>query len=220
MIIKKTLNEQIYAMLKEEILTNQIEEGELLVNKDLQERFGVSSSPVRDAINRLNANGLISSINRTGAEVTTFDYEKIKEINELMSTITIGAIWLCKNKGIHAKELIEDLEKYVKLQHENIDNDKYLYYDYCFHKTFFNHSENNELKNIFKQYNALFEMAVRSLHRKRDSQDLRMIALEQHRDIISSIETESIVEISSKIIEHYDEATFKFKELYEGKIKV
>ena len=53
MINKLNLNEQIYETLRKEIFTNQIESGSLLVNKDLQEKFEVSSSPIRDAINRL-----------------------------------------------------------------------------------------------------------------------------------------------------------------------
>ena len=151
MINKKTLSEQVYSMIKMDILKNKIKEGDILVNKDLQDRFGVSSSPVRDAINHLNSDGLISNINRSGAEVITIDKKKVREINELMSTITGGAIWLCKSNGIHSKELIMELKKYSDLQKRHLDDDKYFYYDYCFHKIFFNYSGNSELKKIYNQ---------------------------------------------------------------------
>ena len=136
MIIKKTLSEQVYSMIKTDILKNKIKEGDILVNKDLQDRFGVSSSPVRDAINHLNSDGLISNINRSGAEVIIIDEKKAREINEFMATITGGAIWLCKSNGIHADELVSELKKYADLQRKHLEDDKYFYYDYCFHKIF------------------------------------------------------------------------------------
>jgi len=213
MINKKTLSEQVYSMIKMDILKNKIKEGDILVNKDLQDRFGVSSSPVRDAINHLNSDGLISNINRSGAEVITIDKKKVREINELMSTITGGAIWLCKSNGIHSKELIMELKKYSDLQKRHLDDDKYFYYDYCFHKIFFNYSGNSELKKIYNQYSVLFEMAVRSLHRKKDSKELRLLAYNQHKVIIDSLLTESVPHIIEKIIEHYKSATINFEDI-------
>lgn len=214
MIIKKTLSEQVYSMIKSDILKNKIKEGDILVNKDLQDRFGVSSSPVRDAINHLNSDGLISNINRSGAEVITINKKKVREINELMTTITGGAIWLCKSNGIHADELVSELKKYADLQKKHLEDDKYFYYDYCFHKIFFEYSENSELKKIYNQYSVLFEMAVRSLHRKKDSKELRLLAYKQHEIIIESIRTESIPHIIEKIVEHYQSATVNFEDMY------
>lgn len=214
MIIKKTLSEQVYSMIKTDILKNKIKEGDILVNKDLQDRFGVSSSPVRDAINHLNSDGLISNINRSGAEVIIIDEKKAREINEFMATITGGAIWLCKNNGIHADELVSELKKYADLQRKHLEDDKYFYYDYCFHKIFFEYSGNSELKKIYNQYSVLFEMAVRSLHRKKDSKELRLLSYKQHEIIIESIRTESIPHIIEKIVEHYQSATVKFEDMY------
>lgn len=53
-IVKQTLSEQIYNILKEDILCGRILMGDKLTNRELQERFQVSSTPVRDAINRLS----------------------------------------------------------------------------------------------------------------------------------------------------------------------
>ena len=65
-LMRKSLSDQIYSVLKLEILKQKIPFGSKLVNRNLQERFEVSSSPVRDAINRLYNDGLISSITQSG----------------------------------------------------------------------------------------------------------------------------------------------------------
>ena len=51
-IIKQTLSEQLYNILKEDILSGRILMGDKLTNRDLQERFQVSSTPVRDVYKR------------------------------------------------------------------------------------------------------------------------------------------------------------------------
>ena len=57
-ISRKTLSEQIHDMLREEILTQEIPCGEKLTIRQLQQRFGTSSTPVRDAMVRLAQDGL------------------------------------------------------------------------------------------------------------------------------------------------------------------
>ena len=54
---KTTLSEQIYQILKEDILTQRIPLGEKLTLKMLKERFEVSSTPIRDALTRLTEEG-------------------------------------------------------------------------------------------------------------------------------------------------------------------
>ena len=80
-IVKKTLNEQIYEALRDEILAKKISFGEKLVNRELQNKFGVSSTPVRDAINRLYMDGLVDEVSKTGARIISFDLKFATEIN-------------------------------------------------------------------------------------------------------------------------------------------
>jgi len=61
-VVKDLLSEQIYKILKNDIINSKINFGEVLVNKNLQERFEVSSTPIRDAILRLKEDGIIEAI--------------------------------------------------------------------------------------------------------------------------------------------------------------
>ncbi len=82
-----------------EILKREIPFGSKLVNRTLQKRFGVSSSPIRDAINRLNQDGLITSIDKTGATVVDFDYNFFLEINEVLLYVINTGIKLSFEKA-------------------------------------------------------------------------------------------------------------------------
>lgn len=71
-IVRKSLSDQIYDELKMEIIEQKITFGSKIVNRVLQERFQVSSSPIRDAINRLYSDGLIEQIDNTGGNSCKF----------------------------------------------------------------------------------------------------------------------------------------------------
>ncbi len=217
MINKLSLNEQIYETLKREIFTGKIESGSLLVNKDLQERFGVSSSPVRDAINRLEQDSLIDKITRSGARVLIFDYEKTKEINELMIIITIGAFDLFfYNKD--RKDLEKELDSLLILQEYNLNSDKYFYYDYCFHKLFFEHSGNKKLVELYKQFSVLSEMAVRSLDKIATDASIdgsRKDSFESHKKIVEAFKNDDLEAAKENVKKHYSHADEIFKEYFK-----
>lgn len=163
LINKKSLSDQIYDVLKMEILKSEIPFGDKLVNRTLQKRFGVSSSPIRDAINRLNQDGLVSSIDKTGATVVDFDYNFFLEVNEILLYIINTGVKLSSQKS-DIKEVCNHLQNYISLQEKHIGTDKFFDYDYKFHKVFIDYSYNSRLKKLFKEYNVLHEMLVRNYY--------------------------------------------------------
>ena len=99
-IIKRSLSDQIYDELKMQIINQDIPFGSKIVNRTLQERFNVSSSPIRDAINRLFSDGLIESIDNTGALVVGFDANFYLEVNEILMGITSTGVQLSMQNQI------------------------------------------------------------------------------------------------------------------------
>ena len=60
----------IYDMVRKEITTGALRVGDRVTEVDLAERFGVSRTPVRDAVSRLEADGLLTNEPRRGLVVT------------------------------------------------------------------------------------------------------------------------------------------------------
>lgn len=212
-INRKSLSQQIYTILKMEILKRKIPFGSKLVNRELQERFKVSSSPIRDAINRLNQDGLITSIDKTGATVVELNYNFFVEVNEILLYIVITGIRLSSEKS-DPHTICSELEKYIKLQEENIETDMFYEYDYKFHKTFIKYSKNSRLTKIFKQYNVLHEMLVRSFY-KLSKVKVREKSIATHKGILQAFKKKDYdlaVEITK---EHYIIAERILKEIFE-----
>lgn len=112
-IIKQTLSEQIYNILKEDILSGRILMGDKLTNRELQERFQVSSTPVRDAINRLSKDGLTQEVSKSGAQLITFDYSYANELNDFITFLACRAVMLSSTEP-DTEKLVEKLQMYEK----------------------------------------------------------------------------------------------------------
>ncbi|HZP95587.1 MAG TPA: GntR family transcriptional regulator [Candidatus Limnocylindria bacterium] len=76
-------SERIYLELRDLIRAGDLKPGQRVIEVDLAERFGVSRTPVRDALQHLIADGLISVGVRRGLVVTELDSSQIVELYAL-----------------------------------------------------------------------------------------------------------------------------------------
>ncbi len=211
-IVKESLSEQIYKVLKADIINHKINFGEVLVNRNLQERFNVSSTPIRDALLRLKEDGIIDEITRSGAKIIDFDPKFAREVNQLVMTITLGAVEYSLYDENH-DAVLKNLKKYIELQKENIASNLYYDYDYHFHKTFFEFSNNSLLKELFKKYNLINEILVRAYHRDNVSLENRKSCIKDHEKIIEAIEQNDLTATLNMIKKHYLSADEIFKKV-------
>lgn len=211
-IIKKTLSEQIYDELKMDIINQKISFGSKIVNRTLQDKFKVSSSPIRDAINRLYSDGLIENIDNTGATVVKFDINFYLEINEILQGINSTAIKLAFKKSNHS-EVKEELEKYIALQKENINNEDYFKYDYEYHKVFVKFSNNSRLKKLYSQFNVLHEILLKFYYEK-ELVKMREESIRVHIKMMKCFSSGNIEDCIKENEEHYKKAEDLFKSMF------
>ncbi|MCC6945460.1 MAG: GntR family transcriptional regulator [Thermomicrobiales bacterium] len=67
-------------LLREAIITQAIAPGSRLILEDLSQQFGLSATPIREALPALEAEGLIAQMPHKGAVVTPMDYEEVLEL--------------------------------------------------------------------------------------------------------------------------------------------
>lgn len=202
MITKLTLSEQIYADLREKIVTGKIPLGEKLVNRQLQEEYGVSSSPIRDAINRLHMDGLVSEITNAGATIIDLEYGSVDELNEIVKSIFFTGILLSLKKA-NTEDILDKANEIIKLQEKYIEDELYYKYDYDYHKLFIDYSDNRYLKKLFKEYSALNELLFRNLI-GRAYANFRKDSIGYHKTIIEEFKNKDIPRIQAAVDIHYE----------------
>lgn len=111
---KTTLSEQIYQILKEDILTQRIPLGEKLTLKMLKERFEVSSTPIRDALTRLTEEGLVRYYSNIGVNVISPGRTDLQELYQFMGDLDALAI-LYSSRSKDLSEILKELEENIEL---------------------------------------------------------------------------------------------------------
>ncbi len=111
-IKRLSLVDQVYEKLREQIVTLQIPFGSKLNVIKLQEEYGVSSTPVREAMNRLLNDGLIEFENNVGARVIDFTDDDVRQVMEVALGYQMVAVRYALVHG-DIDAMSEEMEKYI-----------------------------------------------------------------------------------------------------------
>lgn len=111
----RSLPDIIYQWLRERILVGQLVPGAEIRQELLARRFGTSRVPIREALSRLQAEGLIRLRPRRGFAVTSLDHDEIVEIFELRMVVEEHAMRIAAEARMETdvrevKALIERME--------------------------------------------------------------------------------------------------------------
>ena len=79
MSLESTKADDIAGLIEEAIVSGELTPGSVLRQEQLSERFGVSRTPVREALRRLAALGLVSFVPNRGVRVRTLSREELRE---------------------------------------------------------------------------------------------------------------------------------------------
>ncbi len=91
-----TLKERIVQVLRDGILTGKLKPGERLNESRLARELRMSRIPVREALQKLEEQGLVVNIQRKGMFVVSLTEEEVQKINSLRLILESEALVLCK----------------------------------------------------------------------------------------------------------------------------
>ena len=81
------IREEVFTMLREAILTGELRPGDRLIERELAEQLGVSRTPVREAIRKLELERLVTHIPRKGVIVSEISREDVVEIFDIRASL-------------------------------------------------------------------------------------------------------------------------------------
>ncbi len=90
---KPSLRDQIHQQLHERLLSGFYSPGDVLVEKAIAEEFGISKSPVREALQRLVDSGYLHVLPRTGYLVTSVSATDVIELAHVRALLEGEAAW-------------------------------------------------------------------------------------------------------------------------------
>ncbi len=145
----KPLREVIFDTLRGAIIVGELKPGERLMEVQLSEKMGVSRTPVREAIRKLELEGLVNMVPRKGAHVADLSVKDIMDVLEVRASMDGLATALAASR-ITQEELKE--LKHVHTQFINyVEKDNLqgsIKKDVEFHDVIYRASRNEKLIQI------------------------------------------------------------------------
>ncbi len=181
----KPLRELVFDSLREAIISGSLPPSERLMEIQLAEEMGVSRTPVREAIRKLELEGLVVMIPRKGAYVAGMSIKDIVDVFEIRGALEGLAAELASERV--TDEELESMERYlVKISEEIESGDlsKVVETDTDFHTLIYKASRNARLSQIISN---LREQIQRFRTTSLSFPGRMKIALEEHRKIVEAI---------------------------------
>ena len=143
------LRDVVFNTLRTAIITGEFAPGERLMEISLAERLGVSRTPVREAIRKLELEGLVVMIPRRGAEVARITEAGLKEVLEVRCAIEELAVELaCKRSDKASLEQLKEAHQKFVDAVERGDTLEITNLDEAFHECIFAMSHNKRLVQV------------------------------------------------------------------------
>ena len=155
----RPLREIVYEELKRQILVGEIAPGTRMMEVELADVMGVSRTPVREAIRKLEKEGLVSIEPRKGAYASNVSIKDMVDVLEVRQGLEGMAAAMASGKITESqkKELLSIIEKY-KAAVEAANVEEIIRYDEEFHSMIIAISGNKTLMQVFS---TVQELALR-----------------------------------------------------------
>ncbi len=181
----RLLREVVYEELKKQILAGSITPGMRMMEVELAEDMGVSRTPVREAIRKLEKEGLVTIEPRKGAyasDISVKDIVDVLEVREELEGLSasLAATRITEEELENLKELTEGYAKAIK----NNDMESMIHYDELFHKSIVKSSGN---KTLIKFSATVQELVLRFRYLYYDKFSLYGSMPSEHMNIIEAI---------------------------------
>ena len=183
-ILSQALYMQVADRLRDQIYQHELIPGDPIDEMALCERFGISRTPLREALKVLNSEGLIELIPRRGSFVRSMEIEELNELFPVMAVL----------EGLCAREAVEnctaqDLQQ-LETMHEKLENyvkesniDAYYEQNFVFHQAVQDLSANKWLQRVIGDLRKVLRLAR---HMQLTIPGRLEESLEEHRQIMQA----------------------------------
>lgn len=196
------LRDVVFNTLRQAILRGELKPGERLLEIHLANKLGVSRTPIREAIRKLELEGLVLMIPRKGAVVAEITEKSLRDVLEVRRALEELAMKLACEKILD--EEIEELKAASK-EFENAlktgDVTVYAEADVKFHDIIYRTTDNQRLiQLLYNLREQMYRYRVEYLKREDSHETL----LAEHQYIIETLEKRDAKEAVKAVCEHID----------------
>jgi len=193
-----TLSETIYRNIKESIVNHKYKHGNRLLLKNLSNEMKVSVTPVREALKKLDKDGLVKIIPNKGAIVVKLTLKDVVEIYDIRKQLESLAMELIIKRV--TKKMIDELNEICDKDDDCItkgDLKLHTKYNNRFHKLLVIFSQNKRLNKFYNELGGQLSVVI---SKTIDFAGEPKKSVNEHRKIVEAL-TKKDAELAKKIIQ-------------------
>jgi DNA-binding GntR family transcriptional regulator len=152
-----SLKDHVYNYISEKINDGSLKPEDKINEQQISDALEISRTPIREALIQLAAEGYLESIPRKGFRVRNLDYNKAKELYEIIGLLDGRIAYLTID--IISEEDIRNMEFLADSMTAAIEQDlsnRYYELQVDFHNTYINLCKNQEMINLLNQLKRSF----------------------------------------------------------------
>ena len=210
-IERRPLFQQIANRIRIMIQDGDYEPGQRLQEKELSERFGVSRTPLREALKVLASEGLVTHEPNRGATITKLTDAELAETYPIMGALEgLAGELACQHATDGEIAEIEDLHEEMVEAHNKRALADYYEINQKIHAAIFAAARNGLLT---RNYEQLTGRARRARFRGTMSEERWAQAVDEHKKILAALKARKAKALSEILRRHVDT---KFETVREG----
>jgi len=199
------MRERVYRRLRKEILTGRLAPGRDLREAELADSFATSKTPVRDALMRLEMDGLIDVMPRRGYRVAAMTGRAVREsfeLREILERACVGAaIHAATDRALSSLDAWRDFDASAGL-------DAFLEYNNAFHIALARLSPNRQLGDLAIEALEKCERLTWLATETFDFETRRRLVTE-HVAVIDAVQSRDPVAVADALSRHHDDCRLK-----------
>ncbi|MFS8114961.1 GntR family transcriptional regulator [Rhizobium jaguaris] len=182
-----TASDVILKFIRDSIIDGTLDEGEPIRQDDVARMFNVSKIPVREALKRLEAEGLVAFHKNRGAVVTSTSEPEIVQIFEVRAILESNAIRL--SIPHMTEETFAEAQAYCDAFAEEADIGRWAELNWRFHSRLYEDGQRPYMLNMIRSVNDRIERYLRIQltlshgHRIADDEHRQILELCRKRDV-------------------------------------
>jgi DNA-binding GntR family transcriptional regulator len=210
---RKLLREHVYTGVKTAIISGDFQPGKRLIEEKLAADMTTSRTPVREAIQKLEKEGLIFRLPRGGFAVKAVTEDEVEEVLGLRSVLE-GYVGYLATSRINDSEM-RQLEEIIAYEDEclkNLNVDEFIRLDGEFHDVLYKAAKNarlyallHDLRDYMYRYRVIILRYQRKPH----------LAVQDHKQMLASMKAKSPRQVEKLVRKHVSRG----KDIIKKKIK-
>ena len=199
-IERSALYEQVAERIRRRIYDHELTPGQAIDEKELCALYGISRTPLREALKVLHSEGLVELVPRRGCFVKQPDIEELRELFPVMAVLEgLCAREALRNAGPDDLQRLEELHGRLEMFAAAGDVDGYYEVNFVFHQAIQELSGNRVLQRVSTELRKILRLAR---HTQLTVEGRLQGSLREHRKIMEAFRQNDADAVESTMRQH------------------